>query len=157
VDFDPGLGVKNITSAGNFDGFIARFVPAAPVKFFVADASPTQTYQYSAAGTALENYPIGSGNTAPRGAASTAAGNKVWVVDANKNVYVYDAVGNLLGSWSAGSLPAKTDIEGIATNGTDVWIVDDKGDKVYRYAGAATRLSGTQTATSSFNLNGSNS
>ena len=46
--------------------------------------------------------------------------------------------------------------EGIATNGTDVWIVDSKSDKVYKYAGAATRLSGSQTAVSSFKLNSSN-
>ena len=42
------------------------------------------------------------------------------------------------------------------TNGTDVWIVDSKSDKVYKYAGAATRLSGSQTAVSSFKLNSSN-
>jgi hypothetical protein len=46
--------------------------------------------------------------------------------------------------------------EGIATNGTDVWIVDSKSDKVFKYAGAATRLSGSQNAASSFNLNSSN-
>ena len=40
----------------------------------------------------------------PRGAASTIAGDKVWVVDANKNVYVYNTSGGLLGSWSLGSL-----------------------------------------------------
>ena len=45
---------------------------------------------------------------------------------------------------------------GIATNGTDVWIVDDKSDKVFKYTGAASRLSGSQNAASSFNLNGSN-
>ena len=47
-------------------------------------------------------------------------------------------------------------MEGIATNGTDVWIVDAKSDKVYKYAGAATRLSGSQNAASSFNLNSGN-
>jgi hypothetical protein len=33
-----------------------------------------------------------------------------------------------------------------------VWIVDDKSNRVYRYAGAASRLSGSQSADSSFNL-----
>ena len=47
-------------------------------------------------------------------------------------------------------------MEGIATNGTDVWIVDAKSDKVYKYTGAATRLSGSQNAASSFSLNSGN-
>ena len=47
-------------------------------------------------------------------------------------------------------------MEGIATNGTDVWIVDAYSDKVYKYAGGAARLSGTWTATSSFSLNSAN-
>ena len=47
-------------------------------------------------------------------------------------------------------------VEGIATNGTDVWIVDAKQDKVFRYTGAASRLSGSQNAASSFNLNSGN-
>ena len=122
----------------------------------VNDGSPDRTYEYAAAGTANEDYAINSGNTAPRGAASTAAGDKVWVVDANKKVYVYNTSGGLLGSWTAGSLASNATVEGIATNGTDVWIVDAKQDKVFRYTGAASRLSGTQNAASSFSLNSAN-
>jgi len=81
----------------------------------------------------------------------------VWVVDANRKVYVYNTSGALLGSWTAGTLASNATPEGIATNGTDVWIVDAKQDRVYRYAGAASRTSGSQTAASSFSLNGSNS
>jgi hypothetical protein len=89
--------------------------------------------------------------------ATTAAGNTVWVVDANKNVYIYDNHGVALGSWSAGGLSAKATLTGIATNGTDIWLVDSNADKVYKYTGAASRLSGSQTAASSFNLaNGKN-
>ena len=128
-----------------------------PTKFYVVDdGSPNKTFEYGATGSAVENYAINSGNTAPRGAASTAAGDKVWVVDANRNVYVYNTSGGLLGSWTAGSLPANADVQGITTNGTDVWIVDAKSDKVYRYTGAASRLSGSQNAASSFSLNSSN-
>ena len=99
---------------------------------------------------------LNSGNTAPRGAASTIAGDRTWVVDANRKVYVYNTSGGLLGSWTAGTLSSTATVEGIATNGTDVWIVDAKSDKVYKYAGAATRLSGSQNATSSFSLNSGN-
>ena len=77
-------------------------------------------------------------------------------MDANKKVYVYNPTGGLLGSWTAGSLAANAQVEGIATNGTDVWIVDAKQDKVFRYTGAASRLSGSQNAASSFNLNSGN-
>ena len=37
-------------------------------------------------------------------------------------------------------MAAKADLEGIATNGTDIWLVDNKQAKVFRYSGAATRL-----------------
>ena len=74
------------------------------------------------------------------------------MVDANRKVYVYNTSGTLQGSWAAGTLSSTATVEGIATNGTDVWIVDAKSDKVYRYTGAASRLSGSQTAYSSFNL-----
>ena len=77
-------------------------------------------------------------------------------MDANKNVYVYNTSGGLLGSWAAGSLASNATVEGIATNGTDVWIVDAQQDKIFRYTGAASRLSGSQNAASSFALNSSN-
>jgi hypothetical protein len=127
-------------------------------KFYVVDdAATNRTFEYNASGSALENYAVTSGNSAPRGAASTAATNSnVWVVDANKNVYVYNTSGGLLGSWTAGSLPKNANVQGITTNGTDVWIVDAQGDKVYRYANAANRLSGSQNAASSFALNSGN-
>src|SRR4051794_25324377 len=93
-------------------------------KFYVVnDGSPDRTYEYGLAGQSIENYSLNAGDTAPRGAASTAAGTKVWVVDANKTVYVYNTSGGLLGSWSAGGLTGNTQVEGIATNGTDVWLL----------------------------------
>ncbi len=128
-----------------------------PTKFYIVnDGSPDRTYEYGESGNAVENYSLDSGNTAPRGAASNLAGDKVWVVDANKKVYVYNDAGGLLGSWTASSLASNATVEGIATNGTDVWIVDARQDRVYRYANAASRLSGSQSATSSFALNSGN-
>ena len=86
----------------------------------------------------------------PRGVATNAAGTTEWVVDANKNVYVYSTSGTLLGSWSAGGLSSSAQLTGITTNGTDIWLVDSYADKVYKYTGAASRLSGSQNAASSF-------
>jgi len=51
---------------------------------------------------------------------------------------------------------SKATIEGITTDGTDIWLVDASQDRVYRYAGAASRLSGSQNAASSFALNSGN-
>jgi WD40 repeat protein len=131
-------------------------------KFFVVDDGGTdRTYRYGLPGNALGNSTMNGSDTAPRGAASNVAGDKVWVVDANKNVYVYNTVGGLLGSWTAGGLNAQAQLEGIATNGTDVWLLDNKLDKVYKYVGGigagANRISGTQNAASSFSLNRDNS
>ena len=131
--------------------------PGLVTKFYVVnDASADQTFEYSPTGELVESYGLASGNTAPRGVTTTVAGDKTWVVDANRKVYVYDTSGGLLGSWTAGTLASNATVEGIATNGTDIWIVDAKSDKVFRYAGAASRLSGSQNAASSFSLNSGN-
>lgn len=128
-----------------------------PTKFYVVDdATTNRTFEYDAAGGAVENYLLGSANTTPRGVATNVAGDRVWVVDNNRTVYVYNNSGGLLGSWVAGSLPTNALVEGITTDGTNVWIVDNRGDRVYYYAGAASRVSGTQNATSNFALNSSN-
>jgi hypothetical protein len=126
-------------------------------KFFVADSGTVKTYEYGSGGTSEEISPAAAGNTAPRGVATTAAGTTVWVVDANKTVYVYSNHGTPLGSWNVGGLSPHAQLTGIATNGTDLWLVDANADKVYKYAGAASRLSGSQSAASSFALNRSDS
>ena len=124
-------------------------------KFFVVDSGTVKTYEYGSGGTSEEiTVPQLSSNTAPRGVATTAAGSTVWVADANKNVYVYTNHGVQIGSWAAGGLSSSANITGIATNGSDLWLVDAYTDKVYKFTGAASRLSGSQNAASSFNLAG---
>lgn len=153
VSADPRFQGLNPTdvSVSNIDNDLPS------TKFYVVnDGSPDRTYEYGATGTSIENYTINSGNTQPRGAASNAAGTTVWVADKNRKVYVYDTSGGSQGSWSAGTLAWNAVVEGVATNGTDVWIVDSKSDKVYRYTGAASRTAGSQNAASSFSLNRSN-
>jgi hypothetical protein len=115
-------------------------------------------YQPFPSGAAQAPYGLGVTTTSPdlssQGIASNAAGTTQWVVDANKNVYVYSASGTLLGSWSAAGLSSSATLTGIATNGTDIWLADSSSDKVYKYAGAASRLSGSQSAASNFSLAG---
>ena len=127
-------------------------------KFYVVDdASADQNYRYAAPGNSLGNSALTTGNTSPRGVASNATGNTVWVADANRKVYVYNSSGGILGSWTAGSLQSTAQVEGITTNGTDVWIVDNKTDKVFKYTAAASLLLGSLNSSSSFSLNSSNS
>jgi sugar lactone lactonase YvrE len=129
-----------------------------PATFYVVNgATPSiggtnTTYKYQASGSAEAPYALTLNDLEPRGVATTAAGTTEWVVDANKNVYVYSSSGALLGSWSAGGLSSSAQLTGITTNGTYIWLVDSYSDKVYRYAGAASRLSGSQNAASSFSL-----
>ncbi len=133
-------------------------------KFYVVNgATPSNggtntTFKYQASGTEQAPYGLSvisaNPDLGPRGIAANAAGTMEWVVDANKNVYVYSPSGTLLGSWSAGGLSSSAQLTGIATNGTDIWLVDSYSDKVYKFTGAASRLSGSQNAASSFSLAG---
>ncbi|MEO8270481.1 MAG: PKD domain-containing protein, partial [Aureliella sp.] len=154
--FTVSVRVTDADGAVSFDSATITVLDASTKFYVVDDATTNRTYEYAADGSSIENYAINNGNSAPRGAASTAAGTTVWVADKNRKVYVYDTAGANQGSWTAGTLATNAQVEGLATNGTDVWIVDNRSDKVYRYTNAAGRLSGSQTAVSSFSLNTSN-
>ncbi len=122
----------------------------------IDDAATDRGYRYLTNGSFDSATTLAPANSAPRGVTTSAGSNKTWVIDANRTVYVYDTNGTLLGSWTAGTLASNATPQGIATNGTDIWIVDARSDKVYRYASAASRLSGSQSAASSFSLNSGN-
>jgi RHS repeat-associated protein len=125
----------------------------AGTKFFVVDQPAHQNFRYDAAGNPLGQWDLGQSNSRPRGVASDVAGTTVWVIDANKNVYVYGSDGTVRGGWAAGGLNQPQDI---ATDGTDIWIVDDAKDRVYRYDDAASLTSGSRSPTSSFALAAAN-
>ena len=128
-----------------------------PTKFYVVDdGTADRTFEYDSAGVPIENYALNTANTGSRGVAVTVTGDKVWVVDASRKVFIYNTSGALLGSWTLGTLATNATVEGIATDGTNIWVVDSRSDKVYYYANAAARTTGTQTATSSFALNKAN-
>jgi hypothetical protein len=83
----------------------------------------------------------------------TSAGDRLWVVDSSRTVFVYDTAGILLGSWTANLVYSSSDVQGIATDGLNIWIVERLSDRVYYFPNAASRLSGAQTASSSWFLN----
>jgi sugar lactone lactonase YvrE len=157
---DPTHGVVVYNASNGYGNFVERFVSSTnpdPTKFYVVDDGDAvnKTYEYgSGAGAPSESYPLVNNNAAPRGSAVWGFTNLV--VDVNKNVYVYSPHGELLGSWLAGGLDARAQLEGVAVHSGVVWLVDTQQDKVYRYTNAAARLSGTQNASSYFNLNTAN-
>ena len=164
--FDGSIAYAVITAAAtSVDGLYNGLNPAdialtnsdndspPSTKFYaVDDAAPDRTFEYAADGTLVEFYSIGTSNTAPRGIATVTAGDKLWVVDASRRVFVYNNSGGLLGSWTAGSLANNATVEGIATDGINIWIVDARADRVFYYANAASRLTGSQNATTNFAL-----
>ena len=139
-DDDGGVGTTTLS---------VRVGQPAATKFFVVDQSSHATFRYDAAGSGLGSADLGQFNSRPRGIASNVRGDTYWVIDASKQIFVYSASGTLRGSWSPGDLNQPEDI---TTDGIDIWIVDAAKDRVNRYAGAATRLSGSQAPTSSFDL-----
>jgi DNA-binding beta-propeller fold protein YncE len=111
------------------------------------------TFKYQPSGTEQAPFFLSLNDLDPYGIAANPTGTEEWVVDRNGNIYVYSSGGTLLGSWTPGGLPAGVSLEGIATDGTNISLLDATTNKVFEYAGAASRLSGTQNATSSFKLN----
>jgi hypothetical protein len=154
VSLDPlyqGMNAANVSLVNVDDD------PVATKFYVVNDSTIDRTYEYDASGSLVENYAVFSANTTPRGIATTAAGALFWVIDANRKVYVYNNSGGLQGSWTLGTIPTMGLVEGIATNGTHIWVVDRATRRVYVYLNAASRLSGTQNASTTFSLNPSNS
>ena len=120
-----------------------------PVKFFVVDRAADATFRYDAEGLAGDRTELAGQNNFPRGATSNVSGDTLWVIDANKRVFVYNADGSLRGSWRAKGVASP---EGIATDGTDIWIVDRAHDQVFRFDGAASHTSGDHYPDSKFGL-----
>lgn len=123
----------------------------APItKFFVVDYLAKDTFAYDADGGLVDNYNLVRQNRKPVGATSNADGSLVWTVDRRHGVFVYDDAGNLRGSWTIGGGLKRP--EGIATDGTSLWIVDRKLDEVFFFADGASQPSGTVISDSSFVL-----
>jgi hypothetical protein len=156
------LNLSNATGGIIADGQGVVTVLNSQTKFFVVNdmtTSPTgavvtdETYKYESSGALVVANDVYFSATAVRGVASNTAGTRLWILDANGTVYVCDHRNVYLGSWAAGGL---TQPEGITVSGNDLWIVDAQADMVFKYTGAASRLTGSQNAASSFKLNKSN-
>jgi len=121
---------------------------ATGAKFFVVDTGVDDMFRYSASGAEVGSFTLQSGNTDPRGLAADADGTRLWVLDKDKNVNVYSADGSPAGLWKADGLGKEP--EGIALDGSDLWIVDRGAKKIFWFDEAASRTSGTVRATTTF-------
>ncbi|MCA9258866.1 MAG: tandem-95 repeat protein [Planctomycetales bacterium] len=128
-------------------------VQPPPTRFFVVDTDVESTFEYAADGTLVDSYGLHANNRGSLGAAASSDGSTVYVVNANRMVYVYDDNGGYLGRWTALD-PSRVD--GIATDDTDIWILDRKLDTVFHYANGASLRAGDATATDSFVLHTAN-
>jgi len=107
----------------------------------VVDQSAHDTFRYDVAGNFIADNNLTGRNSRPRGVASNAAGNTVWVVDANKTVLSTRPTALC----AAPGRPRLNQPQDVTTNGTDVWIVDNASNRVYRYANAAGAVGVTVT------------
>ncbi len=122
---------------------------ATPTKFYVVNANgQAGVYRFDAQGAPVGSF--GLATSKPRGVTTWRDGDRLWVVDKNKSIFVYDSASDLLlGSWQPKGIKHP---EGIATDGEDIWVVDDFSDRVYYYRKSAGRLAGSRQPNDSFEL-----
>ncbi|MCP4785161.1 MAG: hypothetical protein GY878_16535 [Fuerstiella sp.] len=144
---DPS-GAELAVATGS--GIIFSYVPFT--KFYVVDNAAPQVHKYDAAGAYLGV--AGNSLANARGVAADATGTRIWHVYSTNYIAIDDADGFRLAQWVA-SGPSK--VEGIATDGQHVWLVDKGTDKVFFYEnGTEITTFGTVASTSSFALDSGN-
>jgi RHS repeat-associated protein len=194
VDSNQNARIYKYTSAGVLLGYwiadgtgnSSADIASNGGDIWVVDKSTLKVY-YFAGGAAwadgldhapTSSFPLATGNTSPSGMVTD--GVTIWIADdhaGNNTVYVYDLLGDSLGSWTLDS--NDTSPAGITLNpnywsnpaqgggqgqcfgcggggsnvpATDLWTVDRATDKIYRYLNATSWRSGSHSATSSFGL-----
>jgi hypothetical protein len=158
-------GANGINDAGvivgraDINGVQHGFRTITPKHVVIDDVSTNggdALYQYDAAGLGSVPQTLYMANVSTRGLTRNAAGTNYWALNANKTVVVYDANFQPLDFWTAWGLPNNAQPEGIANFGNDLWILDKKTGKVYKYNGAALPSNEDQKPDSNFALKNTN-
>ena len=138
--------------------------PEEFAKFYIPDHNSHQVFSYDDGGGFNDRFDYQRSDRA-RGITANEAGDTLWTVTAGHDVLVYTPEGQQIGKWQArvnerrGKKVRTTNLhkaEGVATDGTDVWIVDEAKNRMLHYAGGASHRSGNHTATDTFDLHSSN-
>ncbi|MCU0961709.1 MAG: PKD domain-containing protein, partial [Pirellulaceae bacterium] len=116
---------------------------AEGTKFFVVDALSGATFRYASDGRSQGSLATGTYVHDPRGVASNRDGTRLWTVSSDHTVHVFDAQGTHDGSWAPDQLSSP---QGIATDGTDLWVVDRGDGRIHYFAEGGARTFGTASA-----------
>jgi RHS repeat-associated protein len=150
---------NGLPAYSDFETIRITVMATAASKFFVADGAAHATFFYGSQGEYVQKAPFVHPDSKPRGIASNAAGNRIWVieegqsggVERGRTVSVYDGQGRYLWQWQAQGLGKSP--EGITTDGTNIWILDRTKLEVLFYPnGANNGPNVSQNYTSSFPL-----
>jgi hypothetical protein len=147
-DVQPATGATpqvTVTHGQVVTDLDAGFVSAP--KFYVVDAHADKSFQYLSQGGHTGSFGLktgGTANTAPRDVAANPDGSRVWVLDHNKNVFVYDSYGNSLGQWSTSTALGAAP-EGLAMANGHIWLADQSRNVLF-FQNGADRTSGSGIA-----------
>ncbi|HEV3082404.1 MAG TPA: PKD domain-containing protein, partial [Gemmataceae bacterium] len=146
TDDDGGTGTAHL---------VIHALAHGAAKFYVVDQPAHEIFRYDAVGNSAGATALSTNNQRVRGVVSNGNMDTLWIVDANKNaeVYVYNPDGSMRSRWYN---TVSTQPQDIATDGSDVWIVDKGSRTVYRFAGGAGYVTGQRRYTSSFALDPAN-
>src|SRR6185436_13109418 len=91
-------------------------------KFFVADTAADRVFRYGRTGADNGSFVTDAAVPNARGIATNPTGDTLWILEgATQQVAVQGPDGTQRAAWQPLGL---TNPQGIATNGTDLWIVD---------------------------------
>jgi uncharacterized repeat protein (TIGR01451 family) len=145
------VNVGTVTTAEGLIASDLAYVFVDYAKFFVVDKNKDASYRYTPDGLSLGSSGLGSGNTDPRGTSTDIAADKLWVVDKDKFVYVYQS-GGLVGAWKARDLGKEPEGIAVSPSGDQLWIVDRDKKRVLYFESGKTLTSGEVKPTSMFSL-----
>ena len=136
------------------EAYDPRTAADSNTRFFVLDGEQDAVYRYTAEGRENSDFVLSDATPDVRDVTANVDGSKLWIVDGiSRSVQTRSPDGWLLGAWRAVDVYSP---QGIATNGTDIWIIDNLLHGVMRYDGVANLSEGNRTADAFFSLDADN-